>query len=70
MADEYLDELCDKWQKAMEAQGHLPIMNHDHLDFFAADMQGFHNGPKCAACGWDCCWHCSGVETIPQCTGG
>lgn len=57
------------WREAMKAKGHLPIEYGEdgELDSFALES-GFHNGPGCSICGWSCCWHCEGVEGIPDCT--
>jgi hypothetical protein len=37
-------------------------------DMFAFSI-GFHNGPVCSKCGWQCCEHCVDIEKIPQCEG-
>ncbi len=68
MADKYMDDLCAKWQKAMEAKGHKPVMDmYGRLNYFVLS-QGRHNGPGCSTCGWTVCWHCDdNVDHIPQC---
>lgn len=59
------------WYDAMIGAGHVPIMeenNSDELDIFV-NCVGFHNGPGCSKCKWECCWHCIKIEDIPKCTG-
>lgn len=59
-----------KWHDAMVAKGHVPIMEEYSdgpvLDVFVVDC-GFHNGPGCSKCRWSTCYHCDGVEDIPEC---
>lgn len=56
-----------KWTEAIKAKGHTPVMDDGELEYFVMDA-GFHNGPGCQTCGWSCCWHCDGIEDIPECT--
>lgn len=56
------------WYDAMVTAGHTPVMADGNLDFFAASVDGHHNGPACSACGWGTCWHCNDVDVIPVCS--
>ncbi len=57
----------DKWVAAMKAKGHMPQLDEDgKLDAFALEYD-HHNGPRCAACDWGCCWHCDSIDDIPEC---
>lgn len=62
----------EEWIEAMKAKGHMPVMRDWEdgtppvLDIWVVDY-GYHNGPGCSICGWSCCHHCEGIESIPQC---
>lgn len=64
------------WERAMRAKGHEPIMSvglegQPELNYWAwSSRDSSHNGPRCKKCGWSCCWHCSGVESITECECG
>lgn len=63
------DDKQETWRLAMIAKGHTPKIDRDFgggLHIYVMDA-GHHNGPGCDTCGWSICWHCDGVESIPQC---
>ena len=63
-----MDEWMVAWTKAFTDAGHE--FEHDEdgdIHWFVVDA-GFHNGPRCSKCGWDCCMHCTDMKSIPQCT--
>lgn len=51
-----------------ENMGHVLIRHKDddRIDWFRLDV-GFHNGPECAKCGTQWCYHCD--ENIKPCPG-
>lgn len=64
------------WENVMRAKGHTPRMadypgedGEPQLDYWAwSDDSSHHNGPECAKCGWNCCWHCTDISEIPECS--
>jgi len=62
------DQWRAAWFATMRAKGHTPILDSDgDIDQFVM-AGGYHNGPGCSACGWECCMHCTDMERIPDCT--
>jgi hypothetical protein len=65
----------EEWHVAMVAAGHSPVLDKDGIDMFVYgdfDPEGsdrYCNGPACQTCGWSCCQHCQGPDSIPECTG-
>jgi len=63
-----------RWAGAFRAAGHMVQMydpedgDPTHIDWFAS-VYDIHNDPRCVKCGWDCCYHCTSMDDIPQCTG-
>lgn len=59
----------EKWLEAMKAKGHMPRTIRLDGDLVIDVMYSgdYHEGPYCVACDWCCCWHCDGIETIPDC---
>jgi hypothetical protein len=57
-----------QWDAAMKAKGHTPALNDEGEFNSFAYSAGTHNGPACSECGRDCCWHCTEIDDIPECT--
>lgn len=62
------------WVKSFLDAGHEFVMTEPEyegetpqIDWFVLDVD-YHNGPKCAKCGWCDCQHCVKSENIPRCT--
>lgn len=65
---DWWDQRLQQWSDALKAKGHMPAMYaNGELNTFFFDSDK-HNGPGCKACGWSCCWHCTDIGEIPQCT--
>ena len=49
--------------------GHTPILTEDgDVDHFGYDPGGYHNGIRCADCGWGrCMWCVKSLDEIPLC---
>jgi hypothetical protein len=62
-----MEEYTEVWLKTFRDKGHEPVLNEDRVDLFAVSSPG-HNGPKCAKCGWSCCYWCTTPPHIPECS--
>ena len=62
-----MDRKEQAWVDAMIGNGHVPQMDEDgSLDIFVCDND-YHNGPGCAECSDNWCWHCDDPSVVGPC---
>lgn len=59
-----------KWDEALKAAGHTPVLNEDGRTDFIAYAPDGHNGPRCTVCDEHWCMWCTPADKIKPCDGG